>query len=230
MNTDWSDASKSVTILDLPNEILIEIFKHVRGYNWYGSWSLCCMTSLGLCSSRLYHILKIVHPYQICSRSGSGITDANGRFWPYALQSYISDFLGSDYRPRVYDPRFSRPWQGNDIPFLRRSLYGDGYGDEEKALNDRFFEWKILQRRFEMVLPSPFGMGEFWYEVAFEIVSRIAELSYRRKYGRPCWQGNGGYNSMVTEKLGYTNSFRYMNFRYEVKYDYFREGASMMGL
>ena len=188
------------------------------------------MTSLGLYSSRLYHILKVVHPNPICSRSGSGIIDAHGKSWAYGLQSYISDFLGSNYRPRFSDPRFYRPWEANYIPFLRRSVYGDDYGEEEKSLNDRFSEWKMFQRLFEVVLPSPFGMGEFWYEVTFEIVSRIAELSYRRKYGRPCWRRKEGSDSMVTEMLGLTSTLRYMNFLYEAKYDYFREGASMMDL
>ncbi|PVH68077.1 hypothetical protein DL98DRAFT_599839 [Cadophora sp. DSE1049] len=225
-----TNTSNAMNINDLPTEILIEIFKHVRGYHWFQRWSICSMTCLGLSSSRLYHVMKLIHPGPICSRAGADNTDSNGKTWAYTLQAYIGDFLGPAYRFRVHDPRFSRPWHGNDIPFLRRDIYGDSYGEEEKALNDRFYDWKTFSTRFGISLPHPFGMGKSWHEVVFDSVSRIAELSYRRKYDGPNEWGGASADSMVTQYLGGFYTYKWMNFRYEVKYDFFREGALMLGL
>ncbi|KAH7379761.1 hypothetical protein BKA64DRAFT_713807 [Cadophora sp. MPI-SDFR-AT-0126] len=204
------NSSNPITINDLPTEILIEIFRHVRGCYWFQTGAICCMTSLGLSSSRFYHVMKIIHPATISSCNGA------------------SDFLGPAYRFRVWDRRFDRSWYGNDIPFLRRAVYGDDYGEEEKALNDRFHDWKEFRTRFEVTLPHPFGMGKSWHEAVFDTMSRTAEFLYRRRCDRPNeWRS---YDSMVTQHLGSFYTYKWMNFYFEEKYDSLREGALMISL
>ncbi|KAL2061371.1 hypothetical protein VTL71DRAFT_7644 [Oculimacula yallundae] len=133
-----TDKLLNITIDEFPTEILLMIFDILQAGDRYITYQITC---LGLASPRLYLILKDLEPGTICSRVGGQFTDRNEESWDYKLQFHIGNFLGPDYRRRVYDRRFDRR-SANDIPFLPRSIYGDEYGEEEKALNERYFDWK----------------------------------------------------------------------------------------
>ncbi|KAG4439948.1 hypothetical protein IFR05_004574 [Cadophora sp. M221] len=197
------------TINDLPVEVLMMIFDILEvGDRWYAYE----MTCLGLSLSRLYGVLKVLHPGPICWRVGNKYIDSNQQGWTYELQFHIGTFLGPEYRPRTYDNRFL-PWEANDVPFLRRSIYGDTFG-EEKALNERYSDWKESRKLFSGDGLHPFGKGQDWFNTAFEIL-------YCRRYDRGKPWG-----------LHLHNLFAYqsMKFHYEEKYDIFREAAEMMVL
>ena len=187
---------------------------------WYDRQCAYQMTCLGLASSRLYSVLKRLHPKPICWRKGGDYTDSSGNGWQYKLQYHIGVFLGPDYRRRAYDNRFSR-WEANDVPFLRRAVYGEKFGEEEKALNERYRDWKRSSSTSVYDRLHPFGKGQEWFKTAFGILYNNTELLYRRKWHRGEAWGLHRHDLFTYQR---------MTFCYEEKDDYFREAAGMMGL
>ncbi|KAH7327154.1 hypothetical protein BKA65DRAFT_554714 [Rhexocercosporidium sp. MPI-PUGE-AT-0058] len=211
---DYAGIVSKKTINDLPIELLMMVFNILEASD---QWYAYEMTCLGLASTRLYSVLKIIHPKPICWRKGNNFVDTYHESWIYKLQYDIGTFLGPNYRRRAYDNRFL-PWEANDVPFLRRAVYGDSYGEEEKALNERYSDWKSCGLGDQL---RPFGKGQGWFKTAFEMMYPSNEMYYRRK-----WDQGAPYRLHPHQLFAYQR----MKFHYEEKYDSFREAADMMGL
>ncbi|KAL5327634.1 hypothetical protein ACEPPN_005335 [Leptodophora sp. 'Broadleaf-Isolate-01'] len=119
----------------------------------------------------MYRVLKTIHLNPICPRNGPHLR-TNGKIWQRGLEYHIGNLLGPAYRYRIYDRRFKR-WDGNDVPFLLRTVYGESLGDKEKELNERYHHWKVSTKlqfsgENDSCLPHPFGKGDDWYDEARE--------------------------------------------------------------
>ncbi|KAF8863034.1 hypothetical protein BDZ45DRAFT_738713 [Acephala macrosclerotiorum] len=153
----FQETLQSSTLEAMPSEILTDIFERLQcRSDWHH-------ISFGLVNKRMYNIMKGYYPEPIPDRWGEGFES-----WRWARQYIIGEFLGPEYRSREYHPDW-RQDEGSDTPFLKRSIYGDEWGDKEKELNDRWYDYKRLWCE-EPYLPKPFGMGDSWYKEAIDFV------------------------------------------------------------
>lgn len=150
-------ASTIPPLMTLPTENLCSIFETVNKHCG------CDAVSFGLINRRLYEILKRTYPTPIFDRCGPNVTvrmDEDTPYpyhhtWRWKMQYIIGNFLGPNYRRRLYNAYWYQ-YEGSDTAFLNRSVYGDSWTVEEKDLNDRWYDWKHCGAN----LLRPYGLGE----------------------------------------------------------------------
>jgi hypothetical protein len=156
-------------MMTLPTELLHIILECL---DYYGPWP--DSVSFGLINRRMYPILKRIYPKPIFNRCGPSysqvLADGTSDVWRWKMQYIIGSFLGPDYRQRFYYPGCYEN-EGSDIPFLKRSIYGDGWSQKEEDYNHRWHDWK--QNRYRLDFSHPYLTGEDWYAQAI--------YSYRSK-------------------------------------------------
>ncbi|KAF7957107.1 hypothetical protein EAE96_004427 [Botrytis aclada] len=93
-------------------------------------------------------------------------TMEDGSFYERCFIELIESWIGPGYRRIGPDSRYI------ETPFLSRAVYGDHPGVEEKILNDRWKDYKMLDTREDPYratyhVPKPFGVSaDTWFPLA----------------------------------------------------------------